>query len=188
VLADHSSSRVVANHNPDAETSLLRVTPFFGAHALVTEHARGRVEVLQTRGGLNLRLSVPQAEPRGKSAVLSSLFDTLCKRCKQRKRDFGPRGAVGSGGSFGAGVYARRVATLRVYSPPISPLFLRSSLPRRTDASPSPAASRNSSGLDREPFGNSLVEIFCGLQIHRDFLGKVNRFSRSVALLRLASK
>lgn len=33
------------------------------------------------------------------------------------------------------------------------PLFLRSSLPRRTDASPSLAASRDSSGLGREPSG-----------------------------------
>jgi hypothetical protein len=33
------------------------------------------------------------------------------------------------------------------------PLFLRSSLPRRTDASPSLAASRISSGLGREPSG-----------------------------------
>lgn len=35
------------------------------------------------------------------------------------------------------------------------PLFLRSSFPRRTDASPSLAASRNSSGLGREPSGVS---------------------------------
>lgn len=40
------------------------------------------------------------------------------------------------------------------------PLFLRSSLPRRTDASPSLAASRDSSGLGREPSGVSVWRDF----------------------------